>query len=202
MTSLWIGPPLLLASASPTRRLLLEAVAIPVEQQTPEVDEREIEASCRGLGPDELATRLAGEKARAISRRNPDRLVLGADQVLSCDGRIFHKPQDRRAAESHLSALMGRMHVLHSAAVLSQAGEIVETIVDQAQLTMRPLSPDAIGLYLDMVGERAFTSVGAYQIEGYGLHLFESVTGHHATILGLPLLPLLAALRRQGKLAL
>jgi septum formation protein len=201
MRSPWIGPPLLLASGSSTRRALLEAVAIPVEQEAPEVDERAIEAACDGLAPVELASRLAEEKARAISRRHPDRLVLGADQVLSCEGRLFHKPEDRGAAEGHLRALMGRTHALHSAAVLSRGGETIETVADSAHLTMRNLSPEAITLYLDAVGERAFTSVGAYQVEGVGLHLFESVTGNHATILGLPLLPLLAAFRRQGRLA-
>jgi septum formation protein len=181
--------------------LLLEAAAIPVDQEAPAVDEREIEASSRGLAPLELANRLAKVKAQAVSRRHPDRLVLGADQVLTCNGELFHKPESREAAEDHLRTLMGRTHALYSAAVLSCAGEPVEAVADSACLTMRALSPEAIALYLDAVGERAFTSVGAYQVEGLGLHLFESIDGNHATILVLPLLPLLAALRRLGRLA-
>ena len=204
-TSLWREPaPLLLASTSPTRRALLEAVAIPVEAEAPGVDERAVEAlpELAGASPAALAGRLAAEKALSISRRRPDRLVLGADQVLDLDGEVLHTPPDRAAAQAQIARLQGRTHRLTSAAALARGGSLLAAVTDEARLTMRALEGDAVARYVDLAGDAATRSVGAYQIEGLGLHLFERVEGQHATILGLPLLELLAVLRRLGTLGL
>jgi septum formation protein len=198
-----VDSPLLLASTSRTRLLLLVGAGLPIETQSPEVDERAVETAARAemLDPPQLALRLAAEKALAVSRRNPDRLVLGADQVLDCEGEVLHKPTDRTMAQEHLQRLSGRTHALHSAAVLAQNGAVIETILDSARLAMRNLDGNAIDRYLDLAGPEVWLSVGAYQLEGLGIHLFEGVEGDHSTILGLPLIPLLAALRRRGYLS-
>jgi septum formation protein len=205
MPALWTAPDnLLLASTSATRLALLVSAGLPVETQKPNVDERAVEAAARHerLDPPALAGRLAAEKALAVSRRHPERIVLGADQVLDCDGDIFHKPADRASAKDHLQRLAGHRHALHSAGALAIGGQVVEQFVTSAFLTMRPLTEEAIELYLDLAGPDVLSSVGVYQLEGLGIHLFESLDGDHSTILGLPLLPLLAALRRLGCLAL
>ncbi|HEX2556314.1 MAG TPA: Maf family protein [Microvirga sp.] len=203
--SVWTDPaPLLLASTSPTRRALLESAGIPVEIEAPGVDERAVEAAARGEGldPPGLALRLAAEKALAVSRRRPGRLALGADQVLDLDGRVLHKAPDREAAVAKLLALAGRRHALRAAVALARDGAVVDAFVESAVLAMRPLGRPAVERYLDAAGPDVLGSVGAYQIEGLGVHLFEAVDGDHATILGLPLLPLLARLRARGCLAL
>jgi septum formation protein len=205
VASLWREPaPLLLASTSPTRRALLAAVAIPVEAEAPGVDERAVEAlpELAGAASELLAQRLAAEKALAVSRRRPDRLVLGADQVLDLDGEILHTPPDREAARAQIGRLQGRAHRLTAAAVLARGGSLLAAVSDETRLTMRALDDDAVALYLALAGDAATRSVGAYQIESLGLHLFERVEGQHATILGLPLLELLAVLRRLGVLGL
>ncbi|AYO84501.1 Maf family nucleotide pyrophosphatase [Methylobacterium brachiatum] len=196
----WLRPdPLLLASTSPTRRLLLESAALPVETASPDVDERAVEASSLGLSPPDLALRLARAKADAVAARYPGRVVIGADQVLELDGTIFHKPRDSDAARAQLARLAGRTHALHSAVAL--AGAIDDAFVETARLTIRPLDARAIAAYVDCAGaEKVRASVGGYQLEGPGIHLFESVTGDHSTVLGLPLLPLLARLRAAGYL--
>jgi len=205
MPALWTASEkLLLASTSATRLALLVSAGLSVETQGPNVDERAIEqvAVTEGLDPPALAARLAAEKALAVSRRNPERIVLGADQVLACDGSVFHKVGDRAAAHRQLQALAGQTHALHSAGALAIGGQVVERFVSTATLCMRPLTDEAIELYLDLAGPDVLHSVGVYQYEGLGAHLFDSVEGDHSTILGLPLLPLLSALRRLGCLAL
>ena len=198
--SLWRGSaPLVLASTSATRRLLLENAGVTVETQSPGVNERALETADRE--PRDIARRLAAEKALAVSRLRPERLVLGADQTLACEGRLFHKPADRAAAHGQLMALSGRTHILHSAFALAQNGIVVHEAVENARMTMRPMSPSNIEAYLDYAGDGALQSVGAYQVEGTGIHLFERIEGDHSTILGLPLIPLLAALRTGGLLA-
>ncbi|GJD52611.1 7-methyl-GTP pyrophosphatase [Methylobacterium crusticola] len=199
---LWRGPePLILASTSPTRRALLESAGLAVETRAPGVDERAVEAQAAGLAPEALAQRLADAKALAVARAAPDRVVLGADQVLALDGAVLHKPADRAAAAAHLARLQGRTHALHAAAALALGGAVVDRVVATARLTVRPLDAAAIAAYLDAAGPGVTGSVGAYRIEGVGIHLFARIEGDHATILGLPLLPLLARLRGHGLLA-
>jgi septum formation protein len=197
-SSLWRGDrPLLLASTSNTRRMLLEAAGLPAETEAPGVDERAVEAAvlAEGAGPAEVARRLASAKALAVSRRRPDAIVVGADQTLDCAGELFHKPADAAEARAHLARLAGRTHTLHSAAALARDGAIIGDLVQDARLTLRALSPAAIERYVAVAGTCVTQSVGAYQIEGLGIHLFERIEGDHATILGLPLVPLLAAFR-------
>ena len=199
MASPWLdAQPLLLASTSPARRLLLEGAALPVETAAPDVDERALEAGLAGLPPPDLARRLAEAKARSVAVRHPGRLVIGADQVLELDGCVFHKPADAAEARVQLGRLAGRTHALHAAVAL--AGRVpTETFVETARLTLRPLDARAIAAYVTCAGEaRVRASVGGYQIEGPGIHLFERVEGDHSTVLGLPLLPLLARLRAAG----
>jgi septum formation protein len=195
--------PLVLASTSATRRKLLLDAGLAIETESPGVDERAIEAaaSAAGATATELAVRLAREKALAVSRRRGEAAVLGADQILVLDGEILHKPADRHAARRHLLRLAGRPHTLITAAALARNGEILDVVLDEAELTMRPLDAAAIDTYLDLAGPAVLDSVGCYQIEGLGIHLFGNVTGDHATILGLPLRALLAVLRRRGCLA-
>ena len=169
----------------------------------PDIDERLIEAPLKraAAAAGVVARHLARAKAAAVSRANPDDLVLGADQVLVLDGRLFTKPSDKMQAAAQLDELSGRTHHLHSAFCLMRGGEILADHVAVATLTMRRLGAAFIDRYLDTAGQTIFGCVGAYRLEGLGIHLFEQVEGDHSTILGLPLLPVLAALRRQGVLA-
>jgi septum formation protein len=205
MGSVWLGPtPLLLASTSGTRRMLLESAGLLLETESPGVDERAIEqeVSLAKASPCDLARRLAAEKALAVSRRRHGRLVVGADQVLELEGTILHKPDDRTGAAEQIARLAGRTHSLHSAFAITRDGALVGEGLRSARLTMRRLDATAIGRYLDLACDATTTSVGAYQLEGLGVHLFEHVEGDHATILGLPLLPLLSALRSLDLLAI
>ncbi|PWB88778.1 septum formation inhibitor Maf [Methylocystis sp. MitZ-2018] len=188
--------PLILASKSAGRRQALLHSGVPFEIIPANVDERAIES--RLDGADAIALALARAKALAISADG--RLVLGADQVASCEGRIFGKPADMGEAETLLRFLSGRRHRLHSAIALARDGAVVSATVGVADLTMRALSEDFIAAYLAAVGDAALTSAGAYQIEGLGAQLFSKVEGDYWTIMGLPLLELLEALRREGAL--
>ncbi|MCJ2034222.1 Maf family protein [Methylobacterium sp. J-068] len=202
--TLWRGArALLLASTSPTRRGLLESAGLRVETEAPGVDERAVEAACAGLAPEALARRLAESKAAAVAARHPDRVVIGADQVLACGDRLFHKPADLATARAQIADLAGRTHALHAAVALAVDGAVAETFVETARLTMRPLDPAAIAAYVDLVGaDQVRASVGGYQLEGLGIHLFSEIAGDHSTILGLPLLPLLARLRARNLLGI
>jgi septum formation protein len=201
--ALWLGDaPLLLASGSTTRRDMLVAAGIPVEVVKPAIDERAVEKPLQeeGAPAEAIAAALACAKALAVSSLHPGRVVLGADQTLTCDGVSFHKPQDLAAASLQVATLAGRTHALHSAFVLALDGAPIVEGAQTARLTMRRLDPDFIAAYLAATGEAALTSVGAYQVEGLGAQLFETIEGDHFTILGLPLLSLLAALREHGLL--
>jgi septum formation protein len=199
--SLWRGAPLVLASKSDARRKLLEGAGIPVVVDAAAVDERAIEARSVDAksDPEAAAQLLAREKALAVARRR-EGIVLGADQTLALSNRRFSKPNSRAAAREQLSVLAGRTHVLHSAAALASEGKIIFEAVSTARLTMRTLSETALDAYLDAAGEAVTNSVGGYQLEGLGVHLFEKVDGDHFTVLGLPLLPLLAYFRESGLL--
>jgi septum formation protein len=201
--SLWLAAePLVLASRSTARQALLAAAGIPFDVDPADVDERAIEAGLRAAAasPEVTALELARAKAEVISRRHPGRLVLGADQVLALGERIFAKPGDRAAAARQLATLSGRTHALHSAAIVLRDGACLCEATDVAFMEMRALSAIFVAHYLDLLGDSAFSSVGAYQIEGLGLHLFTAIEGNHATIMGLPMLQLLAFLRRHGSL--
>lgn len=200
----WRGDaPLILASGSTTRRQLLEAAGIPVEVIRPSVDERAIEADFLAMGgpPSGVAAALAEAKALSVSPARPGRIVLSADQMLICEGRPFHKPEDAVAAARQIAMLAGRRHELTSAFVLARDGRIIGRGTSSAALVMRALTPSFIDLYVAEAGPAATASVGGYQLEGLGIHLFERVEGDHFTILGLPVLGLLAALRGLDLLA-
>lgn len=199
--SLWHGAALVLASKSKVRRTLLEAAGIPAEVDPANIDERTVEASHAGASPENVAILLAREKALAVARRHAGMLVLGADQTLALGNRRFSKPATIAAAREQLASLSGKTHALHSGAAVARDGKILFETVATARLTMRALSNDALDAYLAAAGERVLQSVGAYQLEGLGVHLFEKIEGDHFTILGLPLLPLLAFFRREGILA-
>ncbi len=195
---------LVLASKSASRRELLEASAIPHEIDPAAVDERAIEMEyfLRGGSPHGLAVVLARAKALEASRRRPQYLSLGADQVLSLEGRIFHKPSSLSEAAANLAALSGRIHQLTSAFAIAQNGKVLLESQDSVEMTMRPLDDEQIALYLQVAGAGALASVGAYQVERLGVHLFERINGDHTTVLGLPMLNLLACLRQLGALLL
>lgn len=198
--NLWRGAPLVLASKSAVRRTLLEAAGIPIEIDSADIDERAAEAPHAGASPEKIALLLAREKALAVARRRPDMLVLGADQTLALGNRRFSKPATILAARDQLALLSGKTHALHSGAAVARDGNILFETIATAHLTMRALSNDALDAYLAAAGARILSSVGAYQLEGLGVHLFEKIEGDHFTILGLPLLPLLAFFRREGML--
>jgi septum formation protein len=200
--SLWLAAdPLMLASRSAARRDMLVAAGVPVEVRPADLDERSLESGAGSAGPGTVAAFLAREKALVVARANPGRLVVGADQTLALDARRFAKPADRAAAGEQLRALSGQAHELHSAVAFVQDTTMLFEHVGVARLTMRPLSDRLIDLYLDAAGDAAAASVGAYQIEGLGVQLFERLDGDYFTILGLPLLAALDFLRQRGCLA-
>ena len=192
---------LVLASASPTRARLLRDAGVPVEIVPPGIDEDRVKRGLRGAGIDgpQLAERLAEEKARSVAR--PGKLVLGADQVLILGPRVFDKPADRAAAAEQLAALAGRTHRLLSAACIAEDGRPVWRCTGEARLTMRSFGAAFAAGYLDRIGESALAGPGAYRVEGPGIQLFEAIEGDWPTILGLPLLALMAYLRRRGAIA-
>jgi septum formation protein len=196
----WSAPaPLILASKSLARRTMLSAVGIPIEIVHAQIDERAIE---RTLGekrdPDELALLLSWEKASAVSFNLPSRIVVGADQTLAMGSVRFNKPANRDEAREQLRRLRGQSHTLHSAVTVVQDGSVQFKVVDTARLRMRNFSDKFLEEYLEAVGPSVTQSVGAYQLEKLGVHLFERVEGDYFTILGMPLLPLLAYLRQQA----
>jgi septum formation protein len=199
--TIWRGKqPLILASQSSARRALLASAGIPFEAIPAGLDELAIQLASALSAPDEIAALLARDKALFVSEKHPGRYVVGADQTLILGDRLFNKPAGRAQAATQLRALAGQTHQLHSAAAIARDGEILFEHVSIARMTMRPLDDAAISAYLDAAGETVTTSVGAYQLEGLGVHLFERIEGDHFTILGLPLLPLLKFLRSQGLL--
>jgi septum formation protein len=193
--------PIVLASASAVRAELLRAAGVPVVVDAAAIDEAEAKASLRAAGADAAATAeaLAELKAQRTSRRHAGALVLGADQVLECDGVLFDKPADLGGARRQLLALRGRQHSLLSAAVLMRDGRRLWHHLGRASLTMREFSEAFLDEYLH-ASEAALSSVGGYQLEGPGAQLFADVDGDYFTILGLPLLPVLDILREHGVL--
>ena len=203
MIGFWKGKaPLVLASKSAARHALLAAARIPFETIASVIDERMIEAPllAKGAPALEIAAHLAAAKAHSVSLLRSDRLVLGADQTLSFNNKIFSKPATVAEARAQLIGFSGRTHELHSALCVMREGvKLFETVVT-ARLTCRTYTRTFVERYIEAAGDDVLASVGAYQLEGLGVHLFEKIEGDHATILGLPLLSLLVFLRREGSL--
>jgi septum formation protein len=194
--------PLILASGSRARADLLRSAGVAFEVVVPLVDERAIERSWPGeTAPEEVARLLAREKALAVSRVRPTALVIGADQTLALGRERFTKAATLENARATLTRLRGRTHVLHSAFAIASEGAVLTDHVGTARMTMRDISDDALGAYLERAGEAVLGSVGCYQLEGLGATLFSAVEGDTFTVLGLPLLDLLAALRAEGAIA-
>lgn len=200
--TVWRGKqPLILASQSRARQSLLANAGIVFEAIPAEIDERELQRTSGLSDAGDVAALLAKKKALWVSSRQPDKIVVGADQTLALGPRLFSKPAGRAQAAQQLHALAGHSHELHSAVVAARDGDILFETVAIARMTMRPLTAAEITHYLDEAGSAVTSSVGAYQLEELGVHLFERIEGDHFTILGLPLLPLLAFLRGEKLLA-
>jgi septum formation protein len=196
--TLWRGKePLILASQSRARAMLLANAGIDFESEPAGIDERQIQQKSDLSAPGEIALHLAREKSLFISRRRAGRYVVGADQTLALGTRLFTKPSSRAQAAEQLQALTGRSHELYSAVAVARDGKILFEKVAVARLNMRRLSEAEIDAYLDEAGAAVTSSVGAYQLEGLGVHLFERIEGDHFTILGLPMLALLEFLRSE-----
>lgn len=193
---------LVLASGSRIRAELLTNAGLSFRIDPARVDERAVEAPLleSGFSAEDIAQVLAEAKAQETSARNPGVLVIGADQVLEFDGARLTKPEDMEAARRQLLSMSGRNHALHSAAAIAIDGETVWRMTGTVRMKMRPFGPEFVGRYLAAVGDVALSSVGAYQLEGRGVQLFEAIDGDYFTVLGLPLLPLLAELRDRGVL--
>ena len=189
--------PLILASQSRARQTLLANAGINFEAVPAEIDERAVQQASHLTAPGDIAKLLAREKSLAVSAQLPSRFIVGADQTLALGSRLFSKPAGRAQAAEQLRALAGGTHELHSAVAVARDGKILFDNVTSARMTMRNLGEAEINAYLDQAGEAVTSSVGAYQLEGLGVHLFERIEGDHFTILGLPLLPLLAFLRSE-----
>ena len=199
---LWRGKsPLILASQSSARKMLLANAGLEFIAITADIDERGVQAASKLSSPRDIGLLLAREKAKAVSANHPGSHVIGADQTLAFGERLFNKPAGRAQAMAQLRDLAGNCHELNSAVAGAHDGKIVFEDVSVARMTMRQMSEAELSAYLDAAGDAVTTSVGAYQLEGLGIHLFERIEGDHFTILGLPLLPLLAFLRSEQLIA-
>ena len=187
----------ILASTSAIRKTILENAGVTFETMRPALDEDEAKASLATLPAAELALKLAEAKSRSLSNLHPAAIVIGADQTLLCDGLLFNKPRDRSEARAMLMQLRGRKHTLQSALAGSQNDQLLWRHVSEAHLTMRNFSEAFLENYLEANGDDLLTSVGAYKLEQQGIQLFDTIEGDYHTILGLPVLPLLAFLREQ-----
>ena len=197
--NLWCGElPLVLASQSQTRGALLANAGLACMAVPAGIDERAIQQNAGLIAPYEIALHLAEAKATAVSRTKPGHHVIGADQTLALGDRLFNKPAGRDQAMRQLLDLAGRTHALHSAVVVARDGKVLFSHVAVAWMSMRPLREAEVAVYLDQAGDAVMSSVGAYQLEGEGIQLFEKIDGDYFTIIGLPLLPLLAKLRELG----
>jgi septum formation protein len=201
--TVWRGAePPILASQSAVRRALLVSAGLAVETIPADLDERAVQRESGLTHPADIAALLAGEKARAVSLHHPGRIVIGADQTLALGETLFSKPADRAAAAVQIGRLAGKTHELHSAISVMADGAPQFAHVSVARMTMRALTAQQIEAYLDEAGTAVTASVGAYQLEKTGIHLFERIEGDHFTILGLPLLPLFGFLRSRGLLTI
>ncbi len=192
---------IILASKSASRREMLDAAGVAFESIPADIDERALELSLIGSLPETVARELAVAKARTVSRIYLDRLVLGSDSLVVCDGRRFDKPQTLLDAAEHLRYFSGKMMELHSAAAVARGGQVIWQIADVAHLYVRDLSDRFITDYLAQEWPDVGACVGVFRIEGLGVNLFERIEGAHFTVLGMPLLPVLAALREYEEIA-
>ncbi|NOT71930.1 MAG: septum formation protein Maf [Hyphomicrobium sp.] len=193
---------LILASGSQARRTMLEAAGVPFEVVAANIDEDAIRAAMMTendtLQPADIAVALSAEKALSVARAHPAALVIGSDQILAKGQRVYSKAATLGEARAVLERLRGRKHELISAVTIAQGGTIVWQSLDSAELTMRNFSDAFLDDYMARCGAALLQSVGCYQLEGLGVHLFDSIDGDYFTILGMPLLPLLAELRNHG----
>ncbi|MEL7690186.1 Maf family protein [Citromicrobium bathyomarinum] len=192
---------LLLASNSASRRAMLEAAGVSIEPVGADVDERALEAEMSEASPEEIAQALAAAKASAVSAQRPGALVLGGDSLVVVEGKRFDKPRDREEAAEHLRFFSGKVMHLHSAAALARDGRIAWLGTDAAALHVRELSDEFIEGYLAAEWPAVGHTVGVFRIEAMGVQLFDRIFGDHFTILGMPLLQVLDALREEGELA-
>lgn len=192
--------PLILASASAIRRSMLEAAGVPHEAVVSRVDEQALKTQVHG-GPAEIAVELARAKALAVGASHPQEWVIGSDSIVSVDGRMFDKPATRDEAAEHLRVFSGKAMLLTSAAALARGPAVDWAYVESALLRVRALSAKFIDDYLDAEWPEVGHCVGVFRFEGRGVQLFESVEGDPFTIMGMPLIPLLGALRDRGLLA-
>lgn len=193
-------PRLILASKSASRRAMLDAAGVAYEAIPADVDERAIEASLQDATPPEIAEALSVAKAAALASSHPDRLILGSDSLVVVDGKRFDKPVSRENAAEHLRFFSGRSLELHSAAALVRGDTCVWSAPSQALLRVRDLSDAFIEAYLEVEWPEVGYAVGVFRIEAMGVQLFDRIEGDQFTILGMPLLPVLEALREEGVL--
>jgi septum formation protein len=188
---------LVLASASPFRRHLMEQAGLQFAAEAADIDERSVEMPLvkKAVAPEKIAEALAIAKAREVAGRRSGEYVLGADQVMSMDGKLFHKCKSLAEATAQLTSMRGRTHRLSSALAIVCDDKLLWSHVSVADLTFRNFSPSFLTTYIKRAGESILQSVGGYQFEGLGQQLFEKIDGDYFTIIGLPMLPLLAALR-------
>lgn len=191
---------IILASKSVHRQTLLKNAGVKFIAKSADIDEREVEQPLieAGLGGEDVAEVLAIAKATEISKSHVDSYVIGCDQTLSLGDELLHKVTNMKEAQKRLLQLSGKKHQLNAAVSLVRNGEVIWSHVEVAAITMRKLDPGFIGRHLSDAGETILSSVGAYQIEGLGVQLFEKVEGDYFSIIGLPVLPLLAELRKLG----
>lgn len=200
--SIWLEQkPLVLASQSAARRTLLANAGLSIACIPAAIDERSIQQSSGLKDPEKIAALLATEKARNVSAKTKDQYVVGADQTLALGERLFSKPVNAAAAIEQIRMLSGNVHELHSAVSVVRNNELLFSHVSVARMTMRALTNDQIAAYVELTGDMVTKSVGAYQLEGVGVNLFDHIDGDHFTILGLPLLPLLGFFRSKNLLA-
>ena len=190
--------PLILASLSPFRKSILENAGLEFDVEGAKIDERKLEKTLGKITPEELAKELAIKKAEDVSSRFPDALVIGCDQTLELEGNALHKVTNLEGVRDRLVSLSGKTHYLHSGIALAKAGKADWVGLSTATMTVRSLSPDFIDYYIDKTGKDVQSSVGAYQVEGLGIQLFDKIDGDYFTIIGLPLLLLLQKLRETG----